>query len=177
MVSAALATLLAAVTGAAATPASVGFELSAGAAESIRATHARGGRVVAVGTTSVRSLETAAAGGALKPYRGDTRLFIRPGFRFRVVDALITLISDSFYKTYDYLMTNEQDELSILVMAGSWIEALYISTQISMFSADNSKIVEIINEQSTSLERHAHLPAQCAPLAGVQRCDILTEHA
>ena len=51
---------------------------------------ARGGRVVAVGTTSVRSLETAAAGGELRPYRGDTRLFIRPGFRFQVVDALIT---------------------------------------------------------------------------------------
>ncbi len=51
---------------------------------------ARGGRVVAVGTTSVRSLETAAARGALAPYRGETRLFIRPGYRFRVVDALIT---------------------------------------------------------------------------------------
>ena len=50
----------------------------------------RGGRVVAVGTTSVRSLETAAAGGALAPFRGETRLFIRPGYRFRVVDAMIT---------------------------------------------------------------------------------------
>jgi hypothetical protein len=69
------------------------------------------------------------------------------------VDALINLISDSFYKTYDYLMNNEQDELSILVMAGSWIEALYITTQISIISADNSKIVEIINEQSTSLDK------------------------
>ena len=53
-------------------------------------TRARGGRVVAVGTTSVRSLETAAAPGTLAPYRGETRLFIRPGYRFRVVDALIT---------------------------------------------------------------------------------------
>ncbi|WP_295399450.1 tRNA preQ1(34) S-adenosylmethionine ribosyltransferase-isomerase QueA [uncultured Thiocystis sp.] len=49
-----------------------------------------GGRIVAVGTTSVRSLETAAASGQLKPYRGDSRLFIRPGYRFRVVDALVT---------------------------------------------------------------------------------------
>jgi hypothetical protein len=69
------------------------------------------------------------------------------------VDALITLISDSFYKTYEYLTTNEQDELSILVMAGSWIEALYITTQISIISADNSKIVDILNEQSTSLDK------------------------
>jgi len=69
------------------------------------------------------------------------------------LDSLITLISDSFYSTYEYLISNEQDELSILVMAGSWIEALYITTQISIISADNHKIVEIINEQSTSLDK------------------------
>lgn len=69
------------------------------------------------------------------------------------VDSLITLISDSFYRTYEYLTTNEQDELSILVMAGSWIEALYITTQITIISADNTEIVEIINEQSTSLDK------------------------
>jgi S-adenosylmethionine:tRNA ribosyltransferase-isomerase len=51
---------------------------------------ARGGRVVAIGTTSVRSLETAAASGVLAPFRGDSRLFIRPGYRFQVVDALLT---------------------------------------------------------------------------------------
>ena len=56
----------------------------------IAQTRAQGGRVVAIGTTSVRSLETAAAGGELAPYQGDTRLFIRPGYRFRVVDALLT---------------------------------------------------------------------------------------
>ncbi len=56
----------------------------------IAATRARGGRVVAVGTTVVRSLESAAAGGALAPCEGETRLFIRPGYRFRVVDALLT---------------------------------------------------------------------------------------
>jgi len=51
---------------------------------------AYGARVVAVGTTVVRSLETAAASGTLAPYEGETRLFIRPGFRFHVVDALVT---------------------------------------------------------------------------------------
>ena len=45
---------------------------------------------MAVGTTSVRSLETAAATGNLAPFQGETRLFIRPGYPFRVVDALIT---------------------------------------------------------------------------------------
>jgi len=53
-------------------------------------TRAAGGRVVAVGTTSVRSLEAAASRGEVQPFRGDTRLFIRPGYRFSAVDALIT---------------------------------------------------------------------------------------
>ncbi|HEB99943.1 MAG TPA: tRNA preQ1(34) S-adenosylmethionine ribosyltransferase-isomerase QueA [Thiotrichales bacterium] len=66
------------------------LEVPAEVCERIEATRARGGRVVAVGTTVVRSLETAAAGGELRPYRGETRLFITPGFEFRVVDALVT---------------------------------------------------------------------------------------
>jgi len=67
-------------------------EVSATLCEQIAATRARGGRVVAVGTTVVRALETAAQDGELRPYAGETRLFIHPGraFRFRVVDALIT---------------------------------------------------------------------------------------
>ncbi|WKT59597.1 tRNA preQ1(34) S-adenosylmethionine ribosyltransferase-isomerase QueA [Microbulbifer thermotolerans] len=51
---------------------------------------ARGGRVIAVGTTSVRALESAAAGGELKPVVGETDIFIYPGYQFRVVDRLIT---------------------------------------------------------------------------------------
>lgn len=53
-------------------------------------TRERGGRVVAVGTTVVRSLETAAQSGALQPYAGETELFITPGYRFNAVDALVT---------------------------------------------------------------------------------------
>ena len=53
-------------------------------------TRRRGGRVVAVGTTSVRALETASIAGELQPFRGDTELFIYPGYRFRSVDALVT---------------------------------------------------------------------------------------
>jgi len=56
----------------------------------VRATRQAGGRVVAVGTTSVRSLETAALGGELQPYRGDSDIFIYPGFELRVVDVLLT---------------------------------------------------------------------------------------
>ena len=52
--------------------------------------HKEGGRVIAVGTTSVRALETASAGGELEPFSGDTELFIVPGYRFNCVDAMIT---------------------------------------------------------------------------------------
>ncbi len=50
----------------------------------------RGGRIVAVGTTVVRTLESAAADGEIRPLQGETDIFIRPGYRFRVVDALLT---------------------------------------------------------------------------------------
>ena len=58
--------------------------------EQIAMTKDRGGRVVAVGTTVVRALETAARSGELAPFSGETQLFIVPGFEFRVVDALVT---------------------------------------------------------------------------------------
>ncbi|MFU1927979.1 tRNA preQ1(34) S-adenosylmethionine ribosyltransferase-isomerase QueA [Bordetella hinzii] len=61
--------------------------------QAIHAARQAGGRVIAVGTTSVRALESAAAqaaGGPLAACQGDTRLFITPGYRYRVVDALVT---------------------------------------------------------------------------------------
>lgn len=66
------------------------LEVGEGVCDQVARARARGGRVVAVGTTSVRSLETAAANGTLAPFAGDSRLFIRPGYNFRVVDAMIT---------------------------------------------------------------------------------------
>ncbi len=65
-------------------------QITAEVVEQVRATRAAGGRCVAVGTTSVRILETAAREGELAPFSGWTDLFIKPGFPFRVVDALIT---------------------------------------------------------------------------------------
>ena len=58
--------------------------------DAVAAARTRGGRVVAVGTTSVRALETASQSGRLCPYDGETDLFIRPGFVFRSVDGLLT---------------------------------------------------------------------------------------
>ncbi len=66
------------------------LEVSAVTCEAVVATRAAGGRVVAVGTTAVRSLETAAGDGTLRPFSGETRLFITPGYRFRAVDLLVT---------------------------------------------------------------------------------------
>lgn len=66
--------------------------LNVGAAlvEQVRATRARGGRVVAVGTTVVRALESASHDGQLQPFAGETRIFIFPGYRIGSVDALLT---------------------------------------------------------------------------------------
>lgn len=58
--------------------------------EQVRATRARGRRVIAVGTTSVRSLESASQSGEIQPFYDDTRIFIYPGYEFKSVDALIT---------------------------------------------------------------------------------------
>ncbi len=72
------------------------LQVSADVCEKVRRCKERGGRVIAVGTTAVRCLETAARGfefesaGELKPYQGETDIFIYPGYEFKVVDALIT---------------------------------------------------------------------------------------
>lgn len=68
-------------------------------------------------------------------------------------DSLISIISDSFYDTYDYLTTNKKDKLAILVMAGSWIEGLYITTQIAITAGDNTKFLDIITHQESSLKK------------------------
>jgi S-adenosylmethionine:tRNA ribosyltransferase-isomerase len=66
------------------------YEIGAPAVAAIAAARARGGRVIAVGTTTTRALESAAAEGGLRPGRARTRLLIRPPFRFRAIDALLT---------------------------------------------------------------------------------------
>ena len=66
------------------------INVDASVCEKIQQTRNNGGRVIAVGTTVVRSLESASRGGELKPFKGDTNIFIYPGFEYRCVDALIT---------------------------------------------------------------------------------------
>ena len=66
------------------------YEVPQATAGAIQAARAKGGRVLAVGTTTLRALESAAASGELAPGHGETRLFVLPGYRFRVVERLLT---------------------------------------------------------------------------------------
>lgn len=65
-------------------------EISQDVVDLIEQTRARGGRVIAVGTTTVRTLETAARSGQLEKFSGDTNIFIYPGYQFKIIDAMIT---------------------------------------------------------------------------------------
>ena len=65
-------------------------EVTPQAAAEINATKARGGRIIPIGTTALRLIETAAVSGRVEPWRGPTDIFIYPGYRFRVTDALMT---------------------------------------------------------------------------------------
>lgn len=65
-------------------------EVPAATIEQVQATQARGGRVIAIGTTVARALEAAVQGGQLQPYRGKTDLFIYPGYQWQVVEGLVT---------------------------------------------------------------------------------------
>ncbi len=66
------------------------IDVPAAVCEQIEQTHAANKQVIAIGTTSVRCLETASQTGKIKPYRGDTDIFIYPGYQFHCVDALLT---------------------------------------------------------------------------------------
>lgn len=66
------------------------IHVSQAVCDQVKETRERGGRVIAVGTTSVRSLETASQSGMILPFSGDSDIFIYPGYQFRSVDALIT---------------------------------------------------------------------------------------
>ena len=65
-------------------------EVTSATAAALNAARAAGGRLVAVGTTSLRLIESAAAAGEIQPFRGPTDIFITPGYRFRAIDALMT---------------------------------------------------------------------------------------
>ncbi len=111
-------------------------EVSEAVVAAVARTRARGGRVVAVGTTSVRSLESAARGGELRPFAGDTDIFITPGYTFRVVDALLTnfhlpestlLMLVSAFAGYENIMTAYRHAVNERYRFFSYGDAMFLT--------------------------------------------------
>jgi S-adenosylmethionine:tRNA ribosyltransferase-isomerase len=99
-------------------------------------TRKQGGRVVAVGTTCVRSLEAASRSGVIKPYQGDTRLFIKPGYQFRSVDAMVTnfhlpqstlLMLVAAFAGYDRIMRAYQHAIEKRYRFFSYGDAMFLT--------------------------------------------------
>lgn len=68
-------------------------------------------------------------------------------------DKLVEIITNTFYDTYDYLNANNRSAVSMLVLAGSWVEALYITTNISEDTYQNKEMVKIVMQQKSSLNK------------------------
>ena len=95
--------------------------LTAQAAEQLNAARARGGRIVAVGTTALRTLESAAdPDGTVRPLDGETEIFITPGYRFRAVDVLLT----NFHLPRSTLFMLVSAFMGLETMQGAYAEAI-----------------------------------------------------
>jgi S-adenosylmethionine:tRNA ribosyltransferase-isomerase len=110
-------------------------EVSAQAAAEINATRTTGGRVIPVGTTALRLIESAAKNGRLKPWQGDTDIFITPGFQFQIADGLMT----NFHLPKSTLMM-----LVSALMGTDQIKAIYahaIAAEYRFFSYGDSSLL------------------------------------
>ncbi len=122
-------------------------QVSQDVCDAVAQTREQGGRVIAVGTTVVRSLETAAATGMLQPYQDDTRLFIRPGYKFKAVDALLT----NFHLP--------ESTLLMLVCAFGGYETMMaayrhaVSSRYRFFSYGDAMFIEPVRAQRDTLSR------------------------
>ena len=83
-------------------------------------------------------------------------------------DALIKIITNSFYSTYNYLQKNERGGVSSIIMAGSWIEGVFIATHISEDTFNNKEMVKIILDQKNSLDKLVDLLTKNADDPDVQ---------
>jgi hypothetical protein len=68
-------------------------------------------------------------------------------------DSLINIVSESFYDTYVFLTDNRRDDLALLVITGSWIEGMYLTSQIAIGARDNTEITDVIIRQDDPLEK------------------------
>lgn len=111
------------------------LEVDSDTVAAVQAAKQRGGRVVAIGTTSVRALESAASSGQLQTFTGETSIFIYPGYQFRVVDALLTnfhlpestlLMLVSAFAGYDLMMQAYMHAVSEKYRFFSYGDAMFI---------------------------------------------------
>ena len=116
------------------------IDVSAQVCEQVKATRARGGRVIAVGTTSVRALESASRSGLIEPFSGETEIFIYPGYQFKSVDAMITnfhlsestlLMLVSAFAGRDNVMAAYQHAIEQQYRFFSYGDAMFISKRTS----------------------------------------------
>ena len=111
--------------------------VSAQTAQALNAVHAAGGRIVAVGTTSLRLLESATGeDGVIQPFSGDTAIFITPGYRFRAVDLLLT----NFHLPRSTLFMLVSAFCGIEVMKRAYAHA--IAEQYRFYSYGDSSLLE-----------------------------------
>ena len=106
--------------------------------DEILQTKKQGGRIIAVGTTVVRSLETAAKAGQLEPFKGDSQLFITPGFDFKVIDAMLTnfhlpestlLMLVSAFAGYDKMQAAYQHAIQERYRFFSYGDAMFLTRE------------------------------------------------
>lgn len=115
------------------------FEVSETVCNKIAETRRAGGRVIAVGTTSVRALESAAnEAGLTKPLQGETNIFITPGYQFRCIDAMVTnfhlpestlLMLISAFAGYDNVMRAYEEAVDQRYRFFSYGDAMFVSRQ------------------------------------------------
>ncbi|HLV76327.1 MAG TPA: tRNA preQ1(34) S-adenosylmethionine ribosyltransferase-isomerase QueA [Marinobacter sp.] len=107
--------------------------------DAVARARARGGRVVAVGTTSVRSLESASEAGVLKVFRGETDIFIYPGYRFQTVDAMVTnfhlpestlIMLVSAFAGYEHIMSAYRQAVEEGYRFFSYGDAMFLTGQV-----------------------------------------------
>ena len=111
-------------------------QIDQAAVDTIEAGRAAGGRVIAVGTTSVRVLETAGASGTLEPWSGETNLFIKPPYEFKQIDAMMTNFHLPRSTLLVMIRTFGGDEL----MTRAYLEA--VEEKYRFFSYGDTMLIE-----------------------------------
>ena len=119
------------------------IEVSAEVCDLVKETRANGGRVIAVGTTSVRSLESASQNGEIEPFFGDSDIFIFPGYEFKSVDSMITnfhlsestlLMLVSAFSGYEHIKHAYEQAVALKYRFFSYGDAMYLTRQTELQS-------------------------------------------